>query len=249
MVGKPANRKALAVGGLAIAVLLALGGGWAMAARREASLLRADPDAPLAADARRAALDAGRRVFVRQCAACHGAAGRGDPGLGAPNLADRDWLYGAGAVGEIEQTVAYGIRSHHPKGWNLAEMPAFAPPVRADLKASPLSPGDVADLVAFLRARRGDPAAPDAATRGQAVFEGRGGCFDCHGGDAAGDPAIGAPNLVDRIWLVGDGSDAAVARVIAHGQAGVMPAFAGRLSAAQLREVALYVHSLSETPR
>ncbi len=35
-----------------------------------------------------------RSLYVQNCAACHGAGGRGDQNMGAPNLTDRDWLYG-----------------------------------------------------------------------------------------------------------------------------------------------------------
>lgn len=34
-------------------------------------------------------------VFAEQCAACHGAEGRGQVALGAPDLTDADWLYGS----------------------------------------------------------------------------------------------------------------------------------------------------------
>jgi cytochrome c oxidase cbb3-type subunit III len=213
----------------------------------EARLLRSDPDAPLAGHALSAALDAGRHVFAARCASCHEADGRGDPALGVPNLTDHDWLYGAGAVSELEQTIAYGIRSRHPKGWNLAEMPAFGrPDPRSTYKIIPLTPGEIRDVIAFLASRRHDPADPDAVARGGAIFSSKGGCFDCHGGDGAGDPAIGAPNLIDRIWLYGDGSPDSVFSTIVHGRHGVMPAFVDRLSAGQIREVALYVHSLSQ---
>jgi cytochrome c oxidase cbb3-type subunit 3 len=32
---------------------------------------------------------------MANCAACHGAEGKGNPALGAPNLADKVWLYGS----------------------------------------------------------------------------------------------------------------------------------------------------------
>jgi cytochrome c oxidase cbb3-type subunit 3 len=35
------------------------------------------------------------RVFQAQCAVCHGVEGRGNQAVGAPNLTDQDWLYGA----------------------------------------------------------------------------------------------------------------------------------------------------------
>jgi len=34
-------------------------------------------------------------VFATQCVSCHGVDGRGNQALGAPNLTDREWLYGA----------------------------------------------------------------------------------------------------------------------------------------------------------
>jgi cbb3-type cytochrome c oxidase subunit III len=256
MFGKSAERwnpRILAAGCAAAALAAALTVWGAAGAASESRVLQVDPDAALAPSDKAAAIAAGRRVFQAQCAACHGKAGRGDRTYGAPDLADRDWLYGTGAVGEIEQTVAYGIRSHQARGWNLADMPAFgAPRPSLNEKLDPLSPGDIEDLVAFLAARGGGAAlasvgqVSEAAGRGKAIFEGRGGCFDCHGGDAAGDPAIGAPNLIDGVWLYGDGSPASVFRSIAQGRRGVMPAFVSRLTAVQLRQVALYVHSLSE---
>lgn len=38
-------------------------------------------------------VDAGEKRFATTCAACHGADGKGNPSLGAPNLTDQDWLY------------------------------------------------------------------------------------------------------------------------------------------------------------
>ena len=37
----------------------------------------------------------GARLFAENCAACHGDEGKGDRELGAPNLTDAIWLYGA----------------------------------------------------------------------------------------------------------------------------------------------------------
>ena len=44
-------------------------------------------------------------VFAAQCVTCHGAAGLGNPTLGAPNLTDRDWLYGADRASIRDQIV------------------------------------------------------------------------------------------------------------------------------------------------
>ena len=40
---------------------------------------------------------AGRAVFAANCVACHGADGRGNQALGAPNLTDKAWIYGGDA--------------------------------------------------------------------------------------------------------------------------------------------------------
>ncbi|XBQ17063.1 MAG: cytochrome-c oxidase, cbb3-type subunit III [Oceanicaulis sp.] len=37
----------------------------------------------------------GTEIFNQQCSTCHGADGTGDRTIGAPNLVDRDWLYGS----------------------------------------------------------------------------------------------------------------------------------------------------------
>jgi len=42
------------------------------------------------------ATDAGKKLFADNCAACHGEDAKGNLELGAPNLADKIWLYGAG---------------------------------------------------------------------------------------------------------------------------------------------------------
>ncbi|MFO1014210.1 MAG: cytochrome-c oxidase, cbb3-type subunit III [Caulobacteraceae bacterium] len=43
----------------------------------------------------RAAVSRGAQLFADNCASCHGATGVGNQQVGAPNLTDRDWLYGA----------------------------------------------------------------------------------------------------------------------------------------------------------
>jgi cytochrome c oxidase cbb3-type subunit 3 len=42
----------------------------------------------------RAAVARAAPIFQDQCAACHGPAGKGNQQFGAPNLTDKDWLYG-----------------------------------------------------------------------------------------------------------------------------------------------------------
>ncbi|EIL97562.1 cytochrome C oxidase Cbb3 [Rhodanobacter thiooxydans] len=61
-------------------------------------------------DAARAA--AGQPLFGT-CAACHGADGKGNQALGAPNLTDHIWLHG-GSVADIEKTIGEGRQGHMP---------------------------------------------------------------------------------------------------------------------------------------
>jgi len=211
-------------------------------------LLRADPDA-LPGDAMllRFAVRRGEPLFEARCAACHGAFGTGDSVNGVPDLTDNDWLYGTGRPAEIEKVIDYGIRSRNPKAWNLAIMPAYARPQPnpGDKNIQPLTPGEIGDVIEFLMRQQGRPADAAAVSRGAALFTGHGGCYDCHSLDAKGDSAIGAPNLSDAITLYGDGSRGALYMSIAYGRQGVCPAWITRASAASIRELALYVYSIS----
>lgn len=51
------------------------------------------------------AVAAGKTIFADNCAACHGAEGKGDRAMGAPNLTDAIWLYG-GDRKTLTETVA-----------------------------------------------------------------------------------------------------------------------------------------------
>jgi len=53
-----------------------------------------------------ASAEAGAVVYMDNCAACHGEQALGDPGLGAPNLADAIWLYGGD-----RETVEYSVKN------------------------------------------------------------------------------------------------------------------------------------------
>lgn len=55
----------------------------------------------------------GKELFANYCAVCHQADGTGNPLLGAPNLADKVWLYGA-SRNKIIETITYGRKGHMP---------------------------------------------------------------------------------------------------------------------------------------
>jgi cytochrome c oxidase cbb3-type subunit III len=218
--------------------------------RLESRLLRMDPNAvPGNSDLAAFAHDRGERLFEAHCAACHGIQGQGDSGRGIPALNDSDWLYGTGSPSDIEQIIKYGIRSYHPKAWNLAIMPAYATaqPSARDSKIPPLTPGNIRDLVEFLIHRQGRTADDAAAARGGELFMGAGGCYDCHAVDAKGDSAIGAPNLTDQVTLYGDGSRESLSRSIFYGRHGMCPAWVKRISPAGIRELSVMVYSLSHS--
>jgi cytochrome c oxidase cbb3-type subunit 3 len=58
-------------------------------------------------------LEAGKAVFAKNCAACHGAEAKGNAEIGAPNLTDAVWLYG-GDLSSIYATVHGGREGHMP---------------------------------------------------------------------------------------------------------------------------------------
>ncbi|MBI3676601.1 MAG: cytochrome-c oxidase, cbb3-type subunit III [Proteobacteria bacterium] len=53
------------------------------------------------------AIARGKKVFADNCVACHGERGLGNRAFGAPNLADRDWLYG-GTREDIRSQIELG---------------------------------------------------------------------------------------------------------------------------------------------
>ncbi|HZH05537.1 MAG TPA: cbb3-type cytochrome c oxidase N-terminal domain-containing protein, partial [Lautropia sp.] len=67
-----------------------------------ASFIDKTPD-QLASDPK--ALAIGERLFLNNCAQCHGSDARGSRGF--PNLTDKDWLYG-GTAGAIKTTITEG---------------------------------------------------------------------------------------------------------------------------------------------
>ena len=62
-----------------------------------------------------AAVAAGQKVFASTCVACHGEQATGNPELGAPNLADKFWIYGGDP--ETIFTTVWGGRQGHMPTW------------------------------------------------------------------------------------------------------------------------------------
>jgi cytochrome c oxidase cbb3-type subunit 3 len=55
----------------------------------------------------------GKDLFAKNCVACHGAEGRGNVQLGAPNLTDKVWLHGSGEPAIVE-TITRGRTNQMP---------------------------------------------------------------------------------------------------------------------------------------
>ena len=177
------------------------------------------------------ALAGGKAAFGDNCAACHGSGAQG--GNGFPNLNDDDWLWG-GTLADIETTITHGIRWQADDATRQNQMPRF---LDDDMLKAPQI-NDAAEYVLSLSGKADDAA---AAKRGAEVFAQN--CVACHGADAKGNQALGAPNLTDAIWLYG-GDKATLVTTISHGRGGVMPAWGARLGTGTVKELALYVHSL-----
>lgn len=178
-----------------------------------------------------------RPAYAEHCAGCHGAAFAGDTARGVPDLRRGIWLYDFGRVSDIERTILYGIRSGHGKARNTADMPAMG--LTRRLTNDEIS--DVASYVISL-SRTGEDKA--AVARGEAIYQGKGECFDCHGTDASGNIDWGVPALTGPTWLYG-GSRAAITQSIHDGRHGLCPAWIGVLDPATIRALAILLHDLN----
>jgi len=56
---------------------------------------------------------AGKALYTTNCVACHGADGKGNQAVGAPNLTDQIWLYG-GSVEAVRTSIAKGRQGQMP---------------------------------------------------------------------------------------------------------------------------------------
>ena len=163
----------------------------------------------------------GERLFQTYCAQCHGSDARGSKGF--PNLADRDWLWG-GEPEQIKHSIAEGRNG-------------IMTPFGAILSAE-----QVKDVAAYVRSLSNLPADSLRAGRGRELFATN--CVACHGPEAKGNPALGAPNLTDTTWLYGS-SEATILDTVTKGRNNRMPAHKDFLGEAKVHLLAAYVLGLS----
>jgi cytochrome c oxidase cbb3-type subunit 3 len=164
----------------------------------------------------------GMRMFGNNCAQCHGADARGSHGF--PNLSDGDWIYG-GTPDTIKASINNGRQP---------VMPAWG---------SVIGDQGVADATAYILSINGRNADAAQVTAGEKVYQTY--CLACHGADATGNPALGAPNLKNGIWLYG-GTPEQISHSIRTGRNGVMPAHKDMLSEDKIHILTAYVYGLSQ---
>ncbi|UNM96871.1 c-type cytochrome [Ignatzschineria rhizosphaerae] len=194
--------------------------------------------------------NAGRTLFVDNCATCHGPQAEGVIGL-YPNLNDDNWIWG-GSLANIEETITKGINGKD--GGRRSNMTAG--------KLS-MTPAEIEDVAKYALSLSNNYTPDDATSRGEELFFGKGACFTCHVDFtkdprlAQGNPLLGAPNLTDQIWEIIDinsmeTEEEKVAALIPQIRDGVdanttnrvMPRWETRLSPEQIRALAVYVHQL-----
>lgn len=67
-------------------------------------------------------LELAKQTYQRNCMACHGPEGKGNPMMGAPNLRNDEWLYG-GSEEAVRQSILFGRNGNMPAfGKSLSEM-------------------------------------------------------------------------------------------------------------------------------
>ncbi len=170
------------------------------------------------------AMAIGERLFMNNCAQCHGSDARGSKGF--PNLTDTDWLHG-GSPEKIAESIT--------KGRNATMPPMAAAVGNAD---------DVKNVANYVLSLSGAAHDSVRAQLGKSKFTA---CAACHGIDGKGNQAVGAPNLADDTWLHGWGQDAIIA-IVNGGKHNEMPAQAGKLTEAQIHVLSAYVWAFSNKP-
>jgi cytochrome c oxidase cbb3-type subunit 3 len=172
------------------------------------------------------ALKIGQRLFLQNCAQCHGSDARGTTGF--PDLTDNDWLYG-GKPADIKYSLVHGRVAQGMMAW----------------KSALGGEQGVKEMAAYVLSLSGREHNADDAAKAAPKFAM---CAACHGAEGQGSVAmgipLGAPALNDNIWLYG-GSQRAIEESIRNGRAGVMPAWLDILGEDKIHVISAYVYSLS----
>ena len=169
------------------------------------------------------AMQVAERIFLNNCAICHGSNAKG--GNGFPNLTDDDWLYG-GQPEQIVTTLTQGRRGMMPPWKQLGD-------------------DNIENLTQYLLSLSGSADDEQKAQQGKTLYAST--CIGCHGPDATGNQALGAPDLSDDIWLYrapGQSVADSVRQTLHEGRKGHMPAQATYIGEQRVHLVAAYVYGL-----
>ena len=165
----------------------------------------------------------GASLYASYCTTCHGSDARGAPGF--PNLADNDWQWGS-----TEDAIYRSIYNGRQ-----AVMTPWAQVLGSDEA--------VENMVSYVRSLSGLEEADEAAMSAKTQFTTF--CAACHMPTGTGNPALGAPNLTDDIWLYGSSRET-IREAIEKGRQGQMPAHGELLGENRTKILAAYVYSLSQ---
>jgi cytochrome c oxidase cbb3-type subunit 3 len=168
------------------------------------------------------AMGIGQRLFLNNCAQCHGSDGRGSKGF--PNLADGDWL-GGDTLDYVKGVIANG---------RTGMMPPMAAAVG--------TPEDVKNVANYVLSLSGSAHNDVAAQLGKEKVAS---CAACHGPEGKGMHATGAPNIADKIWLHGWGEQVIIGH-ITNGITNVMPAQGRLLTPEQIHVLGAYVLNMGK---
>lgn len=183
------------------------------------------------------AMASGQAIFNETCSPCHQIGGVGIEGY--PSLVDDKWIWG-GSAEQIYQTIRYGVRSDNPKTRDpdKAGMQAFG----GILSTEEID--EVADYVATALSQGKD----GQDMPGRKIFVDN--CVVCHGENGQGSLELGAPPLNVAIgWTYRRGNEPlkqTVARQVTNPQKGSMPDWSERLSDPVIKELSVYVRTLSD---
>lgn len=183
-----------------------------------------------------AAVASGQRIFLNNCAVCHGQNAKG-AALGYPDLTDNDWLWGGDETALIT-SITHGrntiLGQGMPAGGALVDVNNPQADDEQKLTA-------VANYVRQLGGHSVDAA---LAAEGKVLYDQS--CIACHGADGKGNTLLGAPNLADNIWLYSvDGNIEDIKQQIVKPVNNMMPAWQQWLNEGRIKVVAAYVYSLS----
>ncbi|MFT7654370.1 MAG: cytochrome c oxidase cbb3-type subunit 3 [Limisphaerales bacterium] len=169
-----------------------------------------------------AGMQVGRRLFINNCATCHGVNANGAPGF--PNLRDDHWIWG-GSSADIHSSITNGRNAAMP-AWGTA-----------------LGNRGVTNVAHYTLSLADLAHDADAAILGADSYKTF--CVACHGLEGKGNSALGAPNLTTGDWIYGTDLTS-VAATISLGRNGAMPAFSKTLDAERIKILSSYVKSLSK---